>query len=182
MKTGYKVLAIVLGVVMVLSGSYCLMTPELTFLAVSWIVGICMIIDGVGNITTWKVRKELGFADGWTLFAATLSLCLGVVVIASEAMQIAMDIFIAYLAAVWVLWIGILRLARSVKMHHLHKELSTETIAKHWWLVMLSGILMIVIGIFSLINPGIMAIAIGMLIGIDILFAGINMLITACIA
>ena len=67
-------------------------------------------------------------------------------------------------------------------MHHLHKELHTETIAKHWWLVMLSGILMIVIGIFSLINPGVMAIAIGMLIGIDILFAGINMLITACIA
>ena len=47
---------------------------------------------------------------------------------------------------------------------------------------MLTGILLIVVGIFSLINPGIMGITIGLLIGIDILFAGINAIVVSCIA
>ena len=102
--------------------------------------------------------------------------------IASETMQLAVDIVIAYMAAVWILWIGILRMARAAQLRHIHNQLIASGIAKHWWLVMLTGVLLIVVGIFSLINPGIMGITIGLLIGIDILFAGINAIIVSCIA
>ena len=74
MKTGVKVLSILLGIVMIICGTYCLISPGLTFLAIGWIVGFCMIVDAVGNIATWNARKKLGIADGWTLFAAILSL------------------------------------------------------------------------------------------------------------
>ena len=182
MKTGVKVLSILLGIVMIICGTYCLISPGLTFLAIGWIVGFCMIVDAVGNIATWNARKKLGIADGWTLFAAILSLCFGIIVIASNAVQFTVNIFIAYMAAAWVLWIGILRLARSAKMHHIRKELGNESIAKHWWLVMISGILLILIGILGLMNPAVAAIVIGTQIGIDILFAGANMIVAACIA
>ena len=182
MKTGVKVLSILLGIVMIICGTYCLISPGLTFLAIGWIVGFCMIVDAVGNIATWNARKKLGIADGWTLFATILSLCFGIIVIASNAVQFAVNIFIAYMAAAWVLWIGILRLALSAKMHHIRKELGNESIAKHWWLVMINGILLILIGILGLMNLAVAAIAIGTLIGIDILFAGANMIVAACIA
>ena len=73
-------------------------------------------------------------------------------------------------------------MARAAQLRHIHNQLIASGIAKHWWLVMLTGILLIVVGIFSLINPGIMGITIGLLIGIDILFAGINAIIVSCIA
>ena len=47
---------------------------------------------------------------------------------------------------------------------------------------MLTGILLIVVGIFSLMNPGILVLGIGILIGVDILLAGINAIILSCIA
>jgi len=34
MSTGYKILAVILGILMIVSGIYCLATPGLTFLAV----------------------------------------------------------------------------------------------------------------------------------------------------
>lgn len=70
MKTGVKVLSILLGIVMINCGIYCLISPGLTFLAIGWIVGFCMIVNAVGNIATWNAWKKLGIADGWTLFAA----------------------------------------------------------------------------------------------------------------
>ena len=182
MKTGYKVLSIILGILMIICGIYCLTVPELTFLALGWIVAFSMIIDGVINLATWNARKALGFADGWTLLGGVLSLGFGIAVIASETMQLALDITLAYMAGIWILWIGILRLARSVRLRHIHKELHATGIAKHWWLVMISGILLILIGILGLMNPAVAAIAIGTQIGIDILFAGANMIVAACIA
>lgn len=182
MKTGYKVLSIILGILMIICGIYCLTVPELTFLALGWIVAFSMIIDGVINLATWNARKALGFADGWTLLGGVLSLGFGIAVIASETMQLALDITLAYMAGIWILWIGILRLARSVRLRHIHKELHATGIAKHWWLVMLTGILLIVVGIFSLMNPGILVLGIGILIGVDILLAGINAIILSCIA
>ena len=182
MDTGYKIFSALLGIVMIIGGIYCIMMPEMPFLALGWIVAVSMIVDGVVNIATWSVRRKLGFADGWTLLGAVFSLGFGGLLIASETMQLAVDIVIAYMAAVWILWIGILRMARAAQLRHIHNQLIASGIAKHWWLVMLTGVLLIVVGIFSLINPGIMGITIGLLIGIDILFAGINAIVVSCIA
>ena len=55
MNTGYKILAIILGILMIVSGIYCLCTPGLTFLAVGWIIGFNMVADAIGALMGWHV-------------------------------------------------------------------------------------------------------------------------------
>ena len=91
-------------------------------------------------------------------------------------------LFVAYAAALWLIVIGILRLIRSSKLHQFHKTFETKVIAKRWWVVMLNGILLIVLGVLSMMNPSITAFAIGTMMGLNILFSGINLISTACAA
>ncbi|MBO5567869.1 MAG: DUF308 domain-containing protein [Clostridia bacterium] len=182
MRTSFKIVSVILGILMIASGIYCLATPGITFLAVGWIIGFNMIADAIGNIITWKDRKEEGMADGWTLAGAIVSLIFGIVLLGSNAMQLSVDLFVAYMAAIWLIVIGILRLIRSSRLHQFHKTFDTKIIARRWWVVMLNGILLIVLGILSMMNPSITAFAIGTMIGLNVLFAGINLISTACAA
>ena len=179
MKVTYKILSVILGILMIVSGIYCLATPGITFLAVGWIIGINMIADAIGNIFTWKGRKEEGLADSWTLAGAIVSLIFGIVLIGSNAMQLSVELFVAYMAALWLVVIGILRLVRSVKLHQFHKAFNTKVIARRWWVVMLNGILLIAAGVFGLMNPAMTAVAIGTMMGLNIVVAGINLISTA---
>lgn len=121
-------------------------------------------------------------ADGWTLAGAIVSLIFGIVLLGSNAMQLSVDLFVAYMAAIWLIVIGILRLIRSSRLHQFHKTFDTKVIAKRWWVVMLNGILLIVLGILSIMNPSITAFAIGTMMGLNVLFASINLISTACAA
>lgn len=183
MKTSGKiiVIVIVMGVLMVASGVYCIAVPGLTFLALGWVIGFNMILDAVGNICTWGGRRELGLADGWTLAGAIASLCFGIILIVSETMQLAVELFVAYTAALWLLLIGLFRIVRSSHLHRIHKEFDTRVMARNWWVVMLTGILMVIVGVMSFMNPAIAAVAIGTMVGVSIFFAGVNLLATACI-
>ena len=181
MKTSGKIIVIVMGILMVASGVYCIAVPGLTFLALGWVIGFNMILDAVGNICTWGSRRELGLADGWTLAGAIASLCFGIILIVSETMQLAVELFVAYTAALWLLLIGLFRIVRSSHLHRIHKEFDTRVMARNWWVVMLTGILMVIVGVMSFMNPAIAAVAIGTMVGVGIFFAGVNLLATACI-
>jgi uncharacterized membrane protein HdeD (DUF308 family) len=112
MRTSFKIVSVILGILMIASGIYCLATPGITFLAVGWIIGFNMIADAIGNIITWKDRKDEGMADGWTLAGAIVSLIFGIVLLGSNAMQLSVDLFVAYMAAIWLIVIGILQIVR----------------------------------------------------------------------
>ena len=179
MRNLYKIVSAVLGVAMIAFGVICLISPGLTFLTIGWIVGLCMTADAIANILTWNARRKEGEADGLTLAGAIVSLLFGIVLLTSDILQLSIDLFIAFMAAVWVLVIGIIRLIKSSKLHELNKVSDTQVIAKNWWLVMISGILLVLLGILSLMNPAVTMFALGTVIGVTILFAGINLIATA---
>lgn len=54
----------------------------------------------------------------------------------SNVLQLSVDLFVAYAAALWLIVIGILRLIRSSKLHQFHKTFNTKVVAKRWWVVM----------------------------------------------
>ena len=99
MRTSFKIVSVIFGILMIASGIYCLATPGITFLAVGWIIGFNMIADAIGNIITWKDRKDEGMADGWTLAGAIVSLIFGIVLLGSNAMQLSVDLSLCCWAA-----------------------------------------------------------------------------------
>lgn len=174
-----KIVTIILGVVMIATGIYCLFTPAMTYLSVGYVVGINMVLDAIGGIIAWAQRKKSGSAGGWELAGAIASLVFGIILLGSAAMQLVVDMVIVYIAAAWLVVIGAIRIVRSTKLRKFHKALDTEVVGKRWWVVMLTGILLVVCGVLSFANPTGLMIAIGVNFGINIMVAGVSLISTA---
>ena len=174
-----KVITIILGVVMIVSGIYCLFTPAMTYLSLGYIVGFNMVLDAIGGISTWSDRKNKGKADGWTLAGAIASLLFGILLLGSAAKQLGVDMMIVYIAAAWLVVTGILRIIRAGRLRKIHKEFQTNLLGKHWWVIMLAGILLVVCGALSFANPAGLMVAIGINFGINLMVAGASLIATA---
>ena len=171
-----KVLSIIFGILMVIGGLYCLFYPDVTYLTIGYVIGVCMLIDAVGRfVAWWQLRKE-GAADAWLLVGAVLSLVFGVILVSEAAAQYAVDVFIAYMAAIWILVMAIVSVIRAFRMRRMHKTFNTVFLGKNWWIGMLIGILMCIFAILSLMNPEIIMVAIGTFIGLGIVMMGASII------
>ena len=174
-----KIVGVIAGVGMIISGIYCLFAPELTYLGIGYVVGVTMLLDAVGRIYAWWQYKKDGEADGWMLAGAVLSAVFGLILIGNGAAQLSVDVFIAYMAAFWILTHAVIAIIRSFRARKLHKELNTRLIGKSWWITLIIGVLMCIFAILSLMNPTVIMAAIGTFIGFGIIVAGADIITIA---
>ena len=176
-----KVISIIVGVLMIVSGLYCVFNPGLTYLGIGYAIGIAMLLDAIGRIHAWWQYKREGQPDGWILAGGIISAIFGIVLIVDAAAQLSVDVFIAYMAAIWILIHAILTIARAFRARRIHKDFRTRVVGKGWGLRLCIGILMCIFAILSLMNPGVIMAAIGVFIGLGIITAGANMITVATI-
>lgn len=163
-----RVITIILGVILVVGGIYCMFAPVATYAALGWVIGLSMVVEGVGSIITWNSRRELGLANGWTLAGSIVSLVLGVFLLGSYALQFAVDMFIAYVIAIWLVFGGIARIATAIAMRNSLGQAG----ASGWVLQLVVGVLIVILGILCIFNPLSIAAGVGLLLGISIVFVG----------
>ena len=179
MKTLGKILYVILGILIIICGFYCLFTPTQTYATIGWAVGFSMVIDAVGRFCAWYEAKKKGLADGWMLAGAILSAVFGVLILSNEILQVAVDLYIAYFIAIWLIVAGIMLIVRANKIRKFHKNWDTKMLGTHWYLPLIIGILMIILGIICCFNPGIIAGTIGIIIGLGIIMMGADMITIA---
>jgi hypothetical protein len=82
------------------------------------------------------------------LVSAIISLALGAILMGSDAMQLAMDAFIVYMAIAWLITLGILRITHALrirKMRNNTRDFQMDTTyGRSWWIALIFGILLIV--------------------------------------
>lgn len=171
-----KVLTCILGVLLVIGGFFCIFNPGSTYSTLAWIIGFCMLISAIGDICTYSDRKAKGMADGWSLAGAIISAVFGIILLISNGMQFALNTIIAILAGVWILASGIVKIISAVKLHKFRQTLPEERRGSVWLITLIIGILMALAGIIGFINPAVMALTIGMLMGIYILMTGVELI------
>ncbi len=166
---------------MIVSGSYCLFTPAGTGLDIGYIIGLSMIFDGIGRIVGWfSVRKTIR-ESGWALAASIISFILGIVLSVSMFAQLAVDLFIAYMTALWLIALGIVRIIRSIRVRGIRKRVKEDydrntEYGKSWWVYLLLGVFIAIYGVVCAIYPIVSLAAIGTFIGIGIIMAGANLI------
>ena len=165
-----KAIGVIFGILLVIGGIYCLVTPVETFGVLSWLIGLAMLVEGISSALTWNERRRFGFADGWTLVGALVSIALGVVVLGSLAVQVAIDTFLAYLVAAWLVFGGAARIAGAIGLRKIY--LAGGMIGENWLLLMLLGILIVVMGIACFVNPILAMEGVGMILGLSIIVTG----------
>ena len=177
MRTFGRVLTFIFGVGTIIAGIYCLFTPEVSTVLLAYMVGIVMIVDAIIKFISWfGLKEELGGGDAILLFSAIISLILGVLLVADGFAQWMLDAIIVYAAAAWVIVSGILRIVRSFRLKELKGGKNIKAISRNWWVLLVFGIALVALGIFMVLNPMTVAIAIGVLIAIAIIFVGANIL------
>jgi uncharacterized membrane protein HdeD (DUF308 family) len=153
------------GIVLVLLGFVAIVVPVVATLAITLVIGwLFLISGGVGLVTTFWMRNAPGF--WWALLSAVIALAAGVILILwpiSGVLSLTL-VLIAFFAVE-----GIATLMYAFE----HKA----QLSGRWGWMLASGIVdLILAGIIFAGLPGTAAWALGLLVGINMLFGGTAMI------
>ncbi|MBR3181819.1 MAG: DUF308 domain-containing protein [Eggerthellaceae bacterium] len=172
-----KIIGVAIGIALVVGGIYCLITPVETFGALGWLIGFIMMVEGVSSVFTWNERRRIGFADGWTLAGAIISIILGAFVIGSMAIQFAIDAFLAYLVAFWLVLSGVARIVAAFSLRKIQR--AGNDVGTNWVLLLLLGALIVAMGVACFLHPAFAMAGVGIILGIAVIITGCSIVVTS---
>ena len=164
-----RILTIISGILMVLTGAFCLMNPGQTFLSLAFVVGLIMVLNGLIHALAYFIGRGLhnrGDNNGWILADALLTLLLGILILCN---QLVADTAIPLVFGMWMLVAGILRIEAST---HIDKERKRSNFRT----TMITGILTVLVGLFGFINPLVQWMTTAVLLGIFLVMQGVNVI------
>ena len=164
-----RILTIISGILLVLTGAFCLMNPGQTFLSLAFVVGLIMVLNGLIHALAYFIGRGLhnrGDNNGWILTDALLTLLLGILILCN---QLVADTAIPLVFGMWMLVAGILRIEAST---HIDKERKRSNFRT----TMITGILTVLVGLFGFINPLVQWMTTAVLLGIFLVMQGVNVI------
>ena len=162
-----RVLTIFGGVLMVLAGVLCFMNPGQTFLAMAFIIGLVVVLNGMLHMLVYLAGRGLnnkGDNNGWILVDALITLLLGIMVLSN---QIVADISIHMVFGMWLLVTGVLRIEAA-------SHINIENKRKNFMVTMGTGVVTTLFGALGFINPLASLISTIVLLGIFMVIQGLN--------
>lgn len=159
------------GVLLCLLGLIAIVVPPLAGLATTVFLGWLFLIAGiVGLVATLRARQAPGF--GWSLLSALLALLAGAVLLWDPLQGL---VSLTYLLTVFFIVDGILMIVLAVAHR---RELSGK-----WEWILVNGVIDLVLAAIVISGmPGTLVWALGVLVGVDLLFAGTSLIAMALAA
>ena len=164
-----RILTIVSGILMALTGVFCFMNPGQTFLSLAFVIGLVMVINGLIHALAYFIGRGLhnkGDNNGWILTDALITLLLGILILCN---QLVADAAITMVFAVWMFVSGILRIEAATPINKEKKRSNFRT-------TMITGVVTLLVGIFGFINPLVIWMTTAVLLGMFLLMQGINII------
>ena len=163
MQTWQKFFIALSGILMIVVGIIALVNPAATLVSLAVIIGVFTLISGITTIIYYFSGAKAMYGSGWILFEGLLSLLLGILFLCNEILVA--DV-LPIVFAMWVLFSGITKIISASDI----KKFG----AKHWWVVLISGIVSTLVGICALVAPIVGVIAITVFVGIGFIMDGIG--------
>ena len=159
------------GIVLVVLGLAAIIIPPLAGLATTIIIGWLFLIGGtVGLVATFGAHQAPGF--GWSLFSAIVALLAGLVLLWNPWQGLAT---LTYVLIAFFLVDGILIVVLALQHR---RELTGR-----WEWMMIGGIMDLVLALIIIAGlPGTLAWALGLLVGIDLVWGGMSLIAMALAA
>jgi uncharacterized membrane protein HdeD (DUF308 family) len=162
------VMFLVEGIVLLVLGTLAIILPAFATLAVAILLGWLFLFSGViGLFATYMMRHAPGF--WWSLLSAALALAAGLVLL---AWPISGAISLTLVLIVFFLLEGIASIMFALE----HKQ----QLSGRWGWMLASGIVDLILGGMILTGlPGTATWAIGLLVGINMIFGGVSLIAMA---
>jgi uncharacterized membrane protein HdeD (DUF308 family) len=153
------------GIVLLVLGIIAILLPPLATLAVEIVIGWVLLLSGiVGLISSFKMRSAPGF--WWSLFSALLGIVAGVVLL---RWPLSGTISLTLILTIFLTLEGV----ASIMLAFTH----SRGFSARWSLLLMSGLIdLILAGLIFFGLPGTAAWAIGLLVGINLVFGGIALI------
>lgn len=134
--------SVVFGLIGIAFGLLTLAKPFQALVAMAWAFGILALADGIASVLA-LFDKRVAIPKLWLLFYAIASIAFGLIAV-SNPKATAGILFL--MLAIWLIIAGVFRIIFAIRVR---KEIVGE------WLIALSGVLAIVLGVLFLRNPAI---------------------------
>ncbi len=159
------------GIILVVLGLFAAAAPLIAGLAVAILFGWLFLISGiVGLITTFAMRLASGF--WWSLLSAVLGILVGVSLLAQPGLGL---VTLTYVLLAFFIVEGVATLMFALD----HRQ----TLSGRWGWMLVSGLVdLFLAGIMILGLPGTIAWALGLIVGINMLFGGASLIAMALAA
>jgi uncharacterized membrane protein HdeD (DUF308 family) len=156
------------GIILLILGLAAIALPPIAGIATALVLGWLFLLGGiVGLIATFGQRNAPGF--WWALLSAAVSVLAGGILLANLAQGVAT---LTYVLIAFFVIDGIIIIVMAFEHR---RELSGR-----WEWMMLGGVMdLILAGIIIAGLPGTLAWALGLLVGIDLVFSGITLIAMA---
>jgi uncharacterized membrane protein HdeD (DUF308 family) len=161
-------LYLVEGIILIVLGLAAIALPPIAGLATTVIVGWVFLVGGVvGLIATFAARRAPGFA--WSLLSAVVALVAGLVLLWNPAQGL---VTLTYVLIAFFIIDGIIIIVMAIEHR---RELSGR-----WEWMLLGGIMDLVLAVIIISGlPGAFTWALGLLVGIDLVFGGMSLIAMA---
>ena len=165
------ILFIILGILLISGGFSCIFTPLLTYMSVGYYVVIMISVFSIVGIIKAIVEKRFGVSFVFDI----LSPILGIVMLSFPESLLFAEGVMLMMTSIWFVIMGIVTIFNAVSF-------TRELGSKVWILQLIFGILTVIIGISSLIEPLRMAVTLGVLIGIFFIETGFTLMFSGFVA
>ena len=159
------------GIVLLVLGAAAIIIPPLAGLALTIWLGFLFLLGGiVGLIASFRARRAPGF--GWALVSALLALVAGAVLLWNPVQGL---VTLTFVLTAYFIFDGVTMIMYGIA----HRR---ELTSRWEWLVV-NGIVDLVLAAIILLGlPGSAAWALGLLLGIDLIFGGASLIAMALAA
>jgi uncharacterized membrane protein HdeD (DUF308 family) len=154
-------LFLVEGIVLVILGLAAIMLPLIATIAIAIIVGWVFLLSGVvGLVATFRMRHAPGF--WWSLFSGILGIVAGIVLL---RWPLSGALSLTYVLTIFLLLEGIVSIMFALE----HKR----ELSGRWGMMLFSGVVDLILAAMIFAGlPGTAAWAIGLLVGVNLVFGG----------
>lgn len=158
-----KLATIISGVILTLTGIYCIARSGTTFLAVAFILGLAMLIHGIMSLVSCLTERRQGFASGYVLADGAVSIILSAVVLLN---QLNAEATIPLFFGMWLLYSGALHTMQALVVKGFGE--------RYWRLGLIFGLLTALVGISGFVHPIVSNTAVVLLLGVYFTVQGIS--------
>lgn len=173
-----KALSIVLGLLLIVGGIMSIVNPASIMMSLGTLMGLFILVHGVGSLITYFRFRP--WAEGWGAAGAILSIVLGILLMTSAMLKLYANLVLVFAAGLWMLSAGVVGVVMAVRLFKMGRTRSRGRHGTGWAVLLLLGIVLIGLGVVAFVHPVVSAMTIGVLLGVHVIAAGVELIAAAC--
>lgn len=149
------------GGILILLGIISFFHPLASLMSLALFIGIGFVVAGINHLVPYFTMRGSAYRPSWLLPQGIIDILLGVLLLTRIGMT---TLMIPLMLGFWVMFMGVLRLYSSFQLKRAGLQ--------NWWLLLVSGIVLIVCSLVVLSSPIVGALFVTWLIGGMFICAG----------